>query len=69
MVDKNGKMKVVPVKCTKQKIDGFSGHSDFNQILSFISKVKPKRVLVNHGEKSKSENIASNVYFRLRIRS
>ncbi|HEY6535200.1 MAG TPA: beta-CASP ribonuclease aCPSF1 [Candidatus Nitrosocosmicus sp.] len=69
MVDKNGKMKVVPVKCTKQKIDGFSGHSDFNQILSFISKVKPKRVLVNHGEKSKSENIASNVYSRLRIRS
>ncbi len=69
MVDKNGKMKVVPVRCSKQKIDGFSGHSDFNQILSFISKIKPKRVLVNHGEKSKSENIASTIYSRLRIRS
>jgi uncharacterized protein len=69
MVDKNGKMKVVPVRCSKQKIDGFSGHSDFNQILSFISKIKPKRVLVNHGEKSKSENVASAVYSRLRIRS
>ncbi|HEY0579925.1 MAG TPA: beta-CASP ribonuclease aCPSF1 [Candidatus Nitrosocosmicus sp.] len=69
MVDKNGKMKVVPVRCSKQKIDGFSGHSDFNQILSFISKIKPKRVLVNHGEKSKSENIASAIYSRLRIRS
>ena len=30
---------------------------------------KPKRVLVNHGEKSKSENVASNIYSRLRIRS
>ena len=69
MTDKNGKMKVIPVKCTTQKIDGFSGHSDFNQILSFISRVKPKRVLVNHGEKSKSENIASTVYHKLRIRS
>ena len=69
MVDKNGKMKVVPVRCSKQKIDGFSGHSDFNQILSFISKIKPKRVLVNHGEKSKSENVASTIYSRLRIRS
>ncbi len=69
MVDKNGKMKVVPVRCSKQKIDGFSGHSDFNQILSFISKIKPKRVLVNHGEKSKSENVASSIYSRLRIRS
>jgi uncharacterized protein len=69
MVDKNGKMKVVPVRCQKQKIDGFSGHSDFNQILSFISRVKPKRVLVNHGEKSKSENIASSIYSKLKIRS
>ncbi len=69
MMDKNGKMKVIPVKCTTQKIDGFSGHSDFNQILSFISRVKPKRVLVNHGEKSKSENIASTVYHKLKIRS
>lgn len=69
MVDKNGKMKVVPVRCSKQKIDGFSGHSDFNQILSFISRVKPKRVLVNHGEKSKSENIASSIYSKLKIRS
>lgn len=69
MIDKNGKMKIVPVRCSKQKIDGFSGHSDFNQILSFISKIKPKRVLVNHGEKSKSENIASVIYSRLKIRS
>ena len=69
MMDKNGKMKVVPVRCSTQKIDGFSGHSDFNQIISFISRIKPKRVLVNHGEKSKSENIASTVYHKLKVRS
>lgn len=69
MLDKNGKVKVVPVRCQTQKIDGFSGHSDFNQILNFINKVKPKRVLVNHGEKSKSENVASAIYSRLKIRS
>lgn len=69
MIDKNGKVKVIPVKCAKQKIDGFSGHSDFNQIMNFVAKVKPKRVLVNHGEKSKSENVASMVYSRMRIRS
>ena len=32
-------------------------------------RLRPKRVLVNHGEKSKSENVASVVYSRLRIRS
>ena len=69
MMDKTGKVKVVPVRCQTQKIDGFSGHSDFNQILNFVSRIKPKRVLVNHGEKSKSENVASAIYSRLKIRS
>ncbi len=69
MMDRTGKVKVVPVRCETQKIDGFSGHSDFNQILNFVSRVKPKRVLVNHGEKSKSENVASAIYSRLKIRS
>jgi predicted metal-dependent RNase len=69
MMDKTGKVKVVPVRCQTQKIDGFSGHSDFNQILSFVARVKPKRVLVNHGERTKSENTASAIYSRLKIRS
>jgi KH/beta-lactamase-domain protein len=69
MMDKSGKVKVVPVGCQTQKIDGFSGHSDFNQILNFVSRIRPKRVLVNHGEKSKSENVASAIYSRLKIRS
>jgi KH/beta-lactamase-domain protein len=69
MMDKSGKVKVVPVRCQTQKIDGFTGHSDFNQILNFVSRIRPKRVLVNHGEKSKSENVASAIYSRLKIRS
>src|SRR5919201_2235715 len=69
MMDRSGKVKVIPVRCQTQKIDGFSGHSDFNQILSFVSRVRPKRVIVNHGEKSKSDNVASAIYSRLKIRS
>ena len=69
MMDKSGKVKIVPVRCHTQKIDGFSGHSDFNQILNFVSRIRPKRALVNHGEKSKSENVASAIYTRLKIRS
>src|SRR5215204_5628502 len=69
MLEKNGKVKVIPLKCKTQKIDGFSGHSDFNQILNFVSRIKPKRVLVNHGERTKSENTASTIYNKLGIRS
>jgi KH/beta-lactamase-domain protein len=69
MLDRNGKLKVIPVRCETKRIDGFSGHSDFNQIMNFVSRVKPKRVLVNHGERSKSESIASAVHYRYKIRS
>ncbi len=69
MMEKNGKVKVIPLKCKTQKIDGFSGHSDFNQIMNFVSRIKPKRVLVNHGERTKSENTASTIYNKLGIRS
>ena len=46
-----------------KKLDGFSGHSDYNQLMSFVQRLRPKlrRVLVNHGERSKSENLAMNI--------
>ncbi|HJU78925.1 MAG TPA: MBL fold metallo-hydrolase RNA specificity domain-containing protein, partial [Nitrososphaeraceae archaeon] len=69
MLDEKGKVKVIPIRCASQKIDGFSGHSDFNQIMNFTARIKPKRVLVNHGEKSKSENVASNIISRFKIGS
>lgn len=69
MQDKTGKLKVVQLLCETNRVDGFSGHSDFNQIMNFVSRIRPKRVMVNHGEKSKSENVASAIYSRFRIRS
>jgi len=41
-------------------VEGFSGHSDYNQIIRFVGKLRPKLqlVLVNHGDKRKTENLA-----------
>ncbi|MDE1854094.1 MAG: beta-CASP ribonuclease aCPSF1 [Thaumarchaeota archaeon] len=60
LMDQNGKIKIVDVRASVQKIEGFSGHSDYNQIVRFVGKVRPKLqlVLVNHGEKRKTENLA-----------
>ena len=60
LMDQNGKIKIVDVKAKVQKIEGFSGHSDYNQIIRFVGKVRPKLqlVLVNHGEKRKTGNLA-----------
>jgi len=60
LMEENGKIKIVDVKSKVQKIEGFSGHSDYNQIIRFVGKLRPKlqQVLVNHGEKRKVENLA-----------
>jgi hypothetical protein len=60
LMDQTGKIKIVDIRATVQKVEGFSGHSDYNQIIRFIGKLRPKLqvVLVNHGEKRKTENLA-----------
>jgi len=60
LMEENGKIKIVDVRCKVQKVEGFSGHSDYNQIIRFIGKLRPKiqQVIVNHGEKRKVENLA-----------
>jgi predicted metal-dependent RNase len=46
-----------------EKVEGFSGHSDYNQLLKYVSRLRPKlqRVIVEHGEKSKVQNLASSI--------
>lgn len=60
LMSDNGKIKIVDVGCRVEKIEGFSGHSDYNQIIRFVGKLRPKlqQVIVNHGEKRKVENLA-----------
>jgi len=69
MLGKEGKIEVVTINCGVEKLDGFSGHSDYNQLMSFVQRLRPKlrRVLVNHGERKKSENLAMNIRRMYRI--
>jgi hypothetical protein len=58
----NGQQKL-KLKCKIESIHGFSNHSDYNQLLAYISRLKPKlkRVIINHGEKPRVQNLASSV--------
>jgi predicted metal-dependent RNase len=58
----NGQQKL-KLKCKIDSIHGFSNHSDYNQLLAYISRLKPKlkRVIINHGEKPRVQNLASSV--------
>lgn len=67
--DVDGKKENVKIKLEVVSIDGLSGHSSRNQLMSFISAInpKPKRILVNHGEQSKCLDLASSLYRQHRI--
>lgn len=71
LLGKEGKVEVVNINCGIEKLDGFSGHSDYNQLISFVQRLRPKlrRVLVNHGERRKSENLATSIRRMFRIPS
>ena len=71
ILGKEGKIEVISINCSTERLDGFSGHSDYNQLMSFVQKLRPKlrRVLVNHGEKRKSENLSMSIRRMYRVAS
>lgn len=69
IIGDDGKMKIVNIGCKVEKVDGFSGHSDYNQLIRFIGRLRPKlqQVIVNHGERRKVENLAGVISRMFRI--
>lgn len=59
----------VNLQCHVERIDGFGSHSDYNQLMAYVMRLRPKlrRVLVNHGERSKAQNLASMINKQFRI--
>ncbi|MFH1325178.1 MAG: beta-CASP ribonuclease aCPSF1 [archaeon] len=61
----DGKEEIVQIKMEVQDtVGGLTSHAGRNEIMSFFSRVspKPKRIIVNHGEVSKSLDLASSLY-------
>lgn len=55
----NGKVEALTIKSTIEKVDGFSGHSDRNQLLNYIRRVYTKKgpLFLVHGEAKKIQNM------------
>ena len=53
----------IKINCQIEKVWGFNTHSDYNQLIAYINRLRPKlqRVLVNHGERNKIQNLASSI--------
>ena len=65
----DGREEIVPINLEVVPIDGLSGHSGRNQLLAFINNMnpKPKKIIINHGEQSRSLDLASTLYKMYKI--
>ena len=71
IVAKNGKTKALKINMRIETIEGFSGHSDRNQLINYVKNLrpKPKRAIVNHGEQSKAISFANFISTRFKTRA
>ncbi len=60
----DGKEEIVEINLQVHTVVGFTAHSGRNELISFFNNMrpKPKRIIVNHGEVSKSLDLASALY-------
>ncbi len=65
----DGRREVVKVRMRVETVDGFSGHSDRRQLMSYIRHLnpKPEKIITVHGDENKCIELASSIYKTFRI--
>lgn len=71
MMNNEGKLDVVGVKLHVDSLEGFSGHSDRRQIISYIMQLKPspEKVVVCHGERAKCLSVANYLQRKFNVQA
>ncbi len=64
-----GKMGNIKMEMKIETIDGFSGHSDRNQLLEYVRRIRPlpSKVICMHGENHKCTALASGIHKKFNI--
>jgi len=64
-----GRAEELKVNMDIKTVDGFSGHSDRNQLLNYVRRIspKPERVVCCHGEDTKCMDLASTIHKLFRV--
>ncbi len=67
-VDSKGRTQLVKLKLKHFTLEGFSGHSSRSQISQFLRRIqpRPKMVITNHGEESKTVSLSTMIHKKLR---
>lgn len=69
MAMENGKTRALNINMRVETAEGFSGHSSRPELMNYMRNLKPrpKRVLVNHGEKDKPLDLARAIATKYRV--
>lgn len=67
----DGRMNMMRISMDIHQIDGFSGHSDRNEIMNFFRELspKPERVILIHGQRNKSQSLAQAIGKRYHVKT
>ena len=65
----SGRSVSVPVRLELATVEGFSGHSDRNQLMNYVGNLdpRPRQILVNHGEESRAVDLAASLHRRFGV--
>ncbi len=69
LTDGNGKTNTLNVNMQVATVEGYSGHSDRHQLLSFAKNLRPtpERIFTLHGDENKTEDLAHTIAKMMRI--
>ncbi|ASI99856.1 beta-CASP ribonuclease aCPSF1 [Thermococcus celer] len=69
LVGEDGKTEVVNVNMEIHTIDGFSGHADRRELISYIARLRPRpeRVITVHGEPHKCLDLSTSIHKKFGI--
>ncbi len=67
--DEDGRLRPLKINMEVKTVEGFSGHSDRRQLISFLQDIRPrpKSVFTMHGEEHKCEDLARGAERQLHI--
>jgi len=68
-IKNEGKTSVMKLELQVETIEGLSGHSDKNQLINFVRRLRsrPERVIVDHGDNTKPVNLARTLHKMFRM--
>ncbi len=69
IVGEDGRTEVINVNMEVHTIDGFSGHADRRELMSYVARVRPRpeRIITVHGESHKCLDLSSSIHKKFGI--